>query len=252
MLDRERHRPVHRRDHREEHEHRVHGDQQLLEHIRGFVVRSVLARARHLHPASQQRERGRVQQVDVDQPLHERGHRRSSRPTTTASRQLHAPCGMRSPSASSTAPNRYGGEGCAANTRAQSRSDGPFPLLVGTASAGRCQMVRFDVDRRNGLIEPLLRCVHLAVAIVSDISVDANRVGSRPRWTTWAGSIGNWPLLTRLMRGHATVYRATHGLVGHRVPGLRRRCCCSTTWAPRAARNARRRSCSRGMARTRS
>jgi F420H(2)-dependent quinone reductase len=30
----------------------------------------------------------------------------------------------------------------------------------------------------------------------------------------------NWPLLTRLMGGHATVYRATKGLIGYRVPGL--------------------------------
>jgi len=30
----------------------------------------------------------------------------------------------------------------------------------------------------------------------------------------------NWPVLTRLMRGHATVYRATHGLIGHRIPGV--------------------------------
>jgi deazaflavin-dependent oxidoreductase (nitroreductase family) len=29
----------------------------------------------------------------------------------------------------------------------------------------------------------------------------------------------NWPLLSRLMKGHAIVYRATHGLVGHRFPG---------------------------------
>ncbi|MGA9876078.1 MAG: nitroreductase family deazaflavin-dependent oxidoreductase [Solirubrobacteraceae bacterium] len=29
----------------------------------------------------------------------------------------------------------------------------------------------------------------------------------------------NWPLLTRLMGGHAKIYRATHGLVGYRVPG---------------------------------
>ncbi len=29
----------------------------------------------------------------------------------------------------------------------------------------------------------------------------------------------NWPLLRRLMKGHAIVYRATHGLVGHRFPG---------------------------------
>lgn len=30
----------------------------------------------------------------------------------------------------------------------------------------------------------------------------------------------SWPVLRRLMGGHATVYRATHGLVGHHVPGL--------------------------------
>jgi deazaflavin-dependent oxidoreductase (nitroreductase family) len=29
----------------------------------------------------------------------------------------------------------------------------------------------------------------------------------------------NWPLLTRLMQGHARVYRATNGLVGYRFPG---------------------------------
>jgi deazaflavin-dependent oxidoreductase (nitroreductase family) len=29
----------------------------------------------------------------------------------------------------------------------------------------------------------------------------------------------NWPLLTRLMGGHAKLYRATHGLIGYRVPG---------------------------------
>jgi len=29
----------------------------------------------------------------------------------------------------------------------------------------------------------------------------------------------NWPLLSRFMKGHAIVYRATHGLVGHRFPG---------------------------------
>jgi F420H(2)-dependent quinone reductase len=28
-----------------------------------------------------------------------------------------------------------------------------------------------------------------------------------------------WPLLRRLMKGHTFAYRATHGLVGHRVPG---------------------------------
>jgi F420H(2)-dependent quinone reductase len=30
----------------------------------------------------------------------------------------------------------------------------------------------------------------------------------------------NWGLLTKLMGGHAKVYRATRGTVGHRVPGL--------------------------------
>src|SRR5947209_570774 len=30
----------------------------------------------------------------------------------------------------------------------------------------------------------------------------------------------NWPLLRRLMAGHTVVYRATGGLIGHRVPGL--------------------------------
>ena len=29
----------------------------------------------------------------------------------------------------------------------------------------------------------------------------------------------NWPLLRRLMGGHATIYRATHGVIGHRFPG---------------------------------
>jgi F420H(2)-dependent quinone reductase len=29
----------------------------------------------------------------------------------------------------------------------------------------------------------------------------------------------NWPLLNRLMSGHAILYRASHGLVGHRFPG---------------------------------
>jgi len=29
----------------------------------------------------------------------------------------------------------------------------------------------------------------------------------------------NWPLLRRLMGGHATIYRASHGLIGHRFPG---------------------------------
>jgi F420H(2)-dependent quinone reductase len=30
----------------------------------------------------------------------------------------------------------------------------------------------------------------------------------------------SWPLLRRLMGGHATIYRATNGLIGHRLPGL--------------------------------
>jgi deazaflavin-dependent oxidoreductase (nitroreductase family) len=34
----------------------------------------------------------------------------------------------------------------------------------------------------------------------------------------WAAD-RSWPLLRRLMGGHALVYRATHGLVGHRFPG---------------------------------
>jgi F420H(2)-dependent quinone reductase len=29
----------------------------------------------------------------------------------------------------------------------------------------------------------------------------------------------NWPLLRRLMGGHTAVYRATHGAIGHRLPG---------------------------------
>jgi deazaflavin-dependent oxidoreductase (nitroreductase family) len=29
----------------------------------------------------------------------------------------------------------------------------------------------------------------------------------------------NWPLLRRLMGGHTAIYRATHGLIGHRTPG---------------------------------
>jgi F420H(2)-dependent quinone reductase len=28
-----------------------------------------------------------------------------------------------------------------------------------------------------------------------------------------------WPLLRRAMGGHAAIYRASHGLIGHRVPG---------------------------------
>jgi len=29
----------------------------------------------------------------------------------------------------------------------------------------------------------------------------------------------SWPLLRRLMSGHVAVYRASHGLIGHRFPG---------------------------------
>lgn len=29
----------------------------------------------------------------------------------------------------------------------------------------------------------------------------------------------NWPLLRRVMGGHTAVYRASHGLIGHRFPG---------------------------------
>ncbi len=30
----------------------------------------------------------------------------------------------------------------------------------------------------------------------------------------------SWPLLRRLMGGHATIYRLTNGVIGHRFPGL--------------------------------
>jgi deazaflavin-dependent oxidoreductase (nitroreductase family) len=36
-------------------------------------------------------------------------------------------------------------------------------------------------------------------------------------YLSWADR--GWPLLTRLMSGHAKIYRATNGLVGYRVPG---------------------------------
>jgi F420H(2)-dependent quinone reductase len=36
-------------------------------------------------------------------------------------------------------------------------------------------------------------------------------------YLSWADR--SWPLLTRLMGGHAKVYRATNGLIGYRVPG---------------------------------
>jgi len=32
----------------------------------------------------------------------------------------------------------------------------------------------------------------------------------------------SWPLLRRLMWGHVAVYRASHGLIGHRFPGAPR------------------------------
>jgi hypothetical protein len=37
-------------------------------------MRAVLARGDHLNPSAHHRERLRVQQVDMDRPLHERGH----------------------------------------------------------------------------------------------------------------------------------------------------------------------------------
>ena len=36
-------------------------------------------------------------------------------------------------------------------------------------------------------------------------------------YLSWADR--GWPLLRRLMGGHAKIYRATHGLIGYRVPG---------------------------------
>jgi F420H(2)-dependent quinone reductase len=36
-------------------------------------------------------------------------------------------------------------------------------------------------------------------------------------YLSWADR--SWPLLRRVMGGHTAVYRATHGLIGHRVPG---------------------------------
>jgi deazaflavin-dependent oxidoreductase (nitroreductase family) len=36
-------------------------------------------------------------------------------------------------------------------------------------------------------------------------------------YLSWADR--NWPLLRRVMGGHTAVYRASHGLVGHRFPG---------------------------------
>ena len=37
-------------------------------------------------------------------------------------------------------------------------------------------------------------------------------------YLSWADR--SWPLLRRLMAGHTTVYRATGGLIGHRIPGF--------------------------------
>jgi deazaflavin-dependent oxidoreductase (nitroreductase family) len=36
-------------------------------------------------------------------------------------------------------------------------------------------------------------------------------------YLSWADR--NWPLLRRVMGGHTAVYRASHGLIGHRFPG---------------------------------
>jgi len=36
-------------------------------------------------------------------------------------------------------------------------------------------------------------------------------------YLSWADR--SWPLLRRVMGGHAAVYRASHGLIGHRIPG---------------------------------
>ena len=36
-------------------------------------------------------------------------------------------------------------------------------------------------------------------------------------YLSWADR--SWPLLTRLMGGHAKIYRATNGRIGYRVPG---------------------------------
>jgi F420H(2)-dependent quinone reductase len=36
-------------------------------------------------------------------------------------------------------------------------------------------------------------------------------------YLSWADR--SWPLLRRVMGGHTAIYRASHGLIGHRVPG---------------------------------
>lgn len=38
-----------------------------------------------------------------------------------------------------------------------------------------------------------------------------------------------WPVLRQSIKGHTVVYRATHGLVGHRFPGPRR-CAAGPRW----------------------
>jgi deazaflavin-dependent oxidoreductase (nitroreductase family) len=37
-------------------------------------------------------------------------------------------------------------------------------------------------------------------------------------YLSWADR--NWPLLWRVMGGHAAIYRATRGVIGHRTPGF--------------------------------
>jgi deazaflavin-dependent oxidoreductase (nitroreductase family) len=37
-------------------------------------------------------------------------------------------------------------------------------------------------------------------------------------YLSWADR--SWPLLRRVMGGHSAIYRASHGLIGHRVPGM--------------------------------
>ena len=36
-------------------------------------------------------------------------------------------------------------------------------------------------------------------------------------YLSWADR--SWPVLRRMVGGHTAVYRATHGLIGHRIPG---------------------------------
>ncbi len=46
---------------------------------------------------------------------------------------------------------------------------------------------------------------------------DPDKVISTMDYLSWADR--SWLLLTRLMSGHAAIYRASHGLIGHRFPG---------------------------------